>query len=229
MDFKTKNFDVAYDAYYTAINSRLKDEMSILEIGGGAHPSVKDRTRLNYYIVDPDQSELNKAPDDIIKIKGIVQDLSTAMKFDLIISKMVLEHVENPNSFHSHVLNLLNPDGKVIHFFAGRHSIPSLVNRMLPEYIGDSILKLLKNRDLNESPKYIAYYRKTLGHTEKQISYFRNLGYEFESYYSFVGHKYLRSIPILGYLEKVYSKFLTYMNVKKVATVALVILKKNKK
>ncbi len=223
---QTINFKHAYDTYFQECSKNLNANISILEIGGGAHPSIQNRENITYTIVDPDQSELNKAPDDVIKLKGIVQDLASNKKYDLIISKMVLEHVEDPDTFHQSVLGLLKQDGKVIHFFAGRHSLPALVNRMLPEFVGDTILKLLKNRDLEESPKYEAYYRRTLGHTKSQLEYFERLGYKIDSYSSFVGHKYLASIPILGAIEKGYTKCLTMIEAKKLATVALVVLKK---
>ena len=226
MNLRTINFKHAYDSYYKECRKNLNIYGSILEIGGGAHPSIQNRKNLDYSMVDPDQSELDKAPDDVIKLEGLVQDLDSVKKYDLIISKMVLEHVSDPDEFHNKVLQLLTPNGKAIHFFAGRHSLPALVNRLLPESVGDNILKLLRNRDLDASPKYEAYYKKTKGHTISQIEYFQNLGYEIESYFSFVGHKYLESIPILGYLEQVYSRLLTNMQVKHLATVALVVLKK---
>lgn len=222
----TSPFTEAYDSYYQTVKANTGKLFSVLEIGGGAHPSIKNRENLTYTMVDPDESELNKAPDDILKIKGMVQGIQPNQKYDLIISKMVLEHVEDPDTFHQSVLGLLKPNGTAIHFFAGRHSLPALVNRMLPEFVGDTILKLLKNRNLDESPKYEAYYRRTKGHTKSQIQYFKNLGFEIESYSSFVGHKYLIAIPIFGYLEKVYSNLLAKMNVKQLATVALMVLKK---
>ena len=226
MKLQTINFKHAYDSYYKLCGKYQMDNISILEIGGGAHPSTQNRENIDYSMVDPDQSELDKAPDDVIKLEGLVQDLDSVKKYDLIISKMVLEHVSDPDEFHNKVLQLLTPNGKAIHFFAGRHSLPALVNRLLPESVGDNILKLLKNRDLNASPKYEAFYKRTKGHTKSQIEYFQNLGYEIESYFSFVGHKYLESIPILGYLEQVYSRLLTNMRVKHLATVALIVLKK---
>jgi SAM-dependent methyltransferase len=228
MKIQTKNFKYAYDTYYKECSRNLAANTSVLEIGGGAHPSIQNRKNIIYTIVDPDHSELNKAPDDVIKLEGLVQDLDSAKKYDLIISKMVLEHVSDPDEFHDKVLQLLTPNGKAIHFFAGRHSLPALVNRLLPEFVGDNILKLLKNRDLSDSPKYEAYYKRSKGHTKSQREYFYNLGYEIESYFSFVGHKYLGSIPILGYLEQVYSRLLTNMKFKNLATVALVVLKKNR-
>jgi len=200
--------------------------LTILEIGGGAHPSIKNREGISYTIVDPDLNELEKAPSDIIKINNLVQNLPIDKKYDLIISKMVLEHVEDPDSFHTKVLQLLNDDGRAVHFFACRHSVPALVNRLLPELLGDLILRLLKNRDMTDEPKYKAYYRRTFGHTKDQLSFFESIGFQIKNYHSFVGHKYFQNIPILSSLEKHYTRYLVKKNLCKYATVALVELKK---
>jgi len=227
MNIKTSNFNIAYDSYYQSLQIASKEGHAILEIGGGAHPSIKHRSKFDYTIIDPDEKELAKAPEDVVKKKGTLQSLERDRKYDLIVSKMVLEHVEDPESFHKAVLHLLKPGGIAIHFYACRHSLPALINRLLPESFGDSILRLIGNRNLDDSPKYEAFYKRTKGHTEDQIEYFEKIGYIIEEYYSFVGHKYLKYIPILGFLEKIYTKTLVYLKLKSLATVALIVLSKN--
>lgn len=226
MDKKVANFNIAYDSYYNTINNYVFKNCRILEIGGGAHPTITDRTGLVYHVVDPDHKELSKLPADIIKIEGSIEDIALDERYDLILSKMVLEHIPNPDDFHSKVLQLLSSDGRAIHFFACRHSVPALVNRFLPEKWGESILRILKNRALDDSPKYEAYYRRTLGHTERQLQYFQKVGYGIEIYHSFVGHKYFKNIPLINLLERAYTTFLKRLELKNLATVALIVLKK---
>jgi len=226
VEVKTLPFDVAYDSYYKMINTALKAGLKVLEIGGGGHPSVADSANNDYTIVDPDVSELAKAPDAIRKINLPVEEVKSENEYDLIISKMVLEHIENPEAFHRHVYKLLSPGGKAIHFFACRHSLPALVNRLLPEYVGDLILKWLGNRNLQDSPKYQAFYRRTSAFNHSQVNFFEKIGFRIEKYYSFVGHKYFRKVPVLGFLEKQYSKALLQMNIKAISTVALIVLQK---
>tara|TARA_R110000737_G_C14594555_1_gene488129 strand:+ start:240 stop:938 length:699 start_codon:yes stop_codon:yes gene_type:complete len=225
---KTLSFDIAYDCYYDEFQHYIKPNMEVLEIGGGRHPSIKNRQSLNYTIVDPDSSELIKSPEDIKQINCTIQKLNKEIKYDLIISKMVLEHVEDPDSFHKQILELLKPSGKVIHFFACRHSLPALVNRLLPEAFGDMILRVINNRNLEESPKYEAYYRRTKGHVKNQIEYLLKKGYIINEYHSFVGHKYLQNIPFLGFLEKIYTKTLVYLKLKSLSTVSLIVLSRKK-
>ena len=226
MDLKTLSFDTAYDSYYHQIKKHVSPGIEVLEIGGGAHPSLIDRENISYSIVDPDSNELKKAPDDVVLINRPVENLDTNKKYDLILTKMVLEHIPDPDKFHTKVYQLLRSNGRAIHFFACRHSLPAFVNRFVSERIGELILKIIKNRQLEDSPKYEAYYRKTLGHSRRQLSYFEKLGYNIETYHSFVGHKYFNRIPILKQIEQLYTWLLVQLQMKSLATVALVVLTK---
>ena len=225
-DFSAQYFDQAYPSYYDLVESYSEEIRTILEVGGGAHPTLSDRSDVIYTIIDPDTEELEKAPADCHRINAKIQTNKGKEKYDLILSKMVLEHVENPDSFHQNVLNLLNEQGRAIHFFACKNSLPAWANRILPEGIGAILLKLLKNRDTKNHPKYPAYYRRTLGGVKKQIKYFESQGYEVLEYRSYVGHKYFKSIPVLKQLEQLYTHLLVLLNMKSLATVALVVLKK---
>jgi len=226
LDLKTLSFDIAYQSYYDEIRKSISTNVEILEIGGGAHPSLAERENQSYTVIDPDKNELEKAPLDIVKINLSLEEINTEKQYDLILTKMVLEHVQNPIAFHHKVNEILKPNGKAIHFFACRHSIPSFVNRILPEFLGDGILRMLGNRNLKDSPKYPAYYLKTKGHSRSQINFFEKLKFKVEKYHSFVGHKYFRKIPVLGLLEKLYTKLLLLLGLKSLSTVALVVLQK---
>lgn len=226
MEVKVHLFDNAYDSYYSEIEHSLFPGMEVLEIGGGAHPSVMDRQDINYTIIDPDSNELAKAADDVEKINSLLEDLNVDKQYDLVLTKMVLEHVKEPTLFHEKVYEILRPGGKAIHFFACRHSIPAFVNRILPEYIGDSILKKLGNRDLSDSPKYPAFYLKTKGYSKRQVNFFNSLQFTVEKYQSFVGHKYFKKFRIIGFIERLYTKLLYHLKLACLSTVALVVLKK---
>jgi SAM-dependent methyltransferase len=228
MNKKVANFNKAYDAYFSSIKNCVLLKHSILEIGGGAHPSFENRSNISYTIVDPDSKELNKSPKDVHKLNLTIEQMDSQQQYDLIISKMVLEHIPSPDEFHEKVFQLLKPNGKAIHFFACRHSIPSFVNRVLPEFMSDALLRLLQNRNTEDYPKYPAYYKRTNGGVTSQIKYFEGLGYEVDAYNSYVGHKYFQSIPILKQLEQLYTWVLVQLKMKSLATVALVILKKKK-
>ena len=213
--------------FYKDIRRYLRKGMRVLEIGGGAFPAVEDRRGIEYYIADPDERELAKAPDDVVKLQCKIQELSLNKKFDLILSKMVLEHVEDPDSFHKKVISLSAENGVIVHYYACHYSIPSIANLLLPEKVGEYILsKILKNRDTHVMPKYPAYYRRTRGHIGSQTKYFRLIGYDIVAFYTYVGHRYFYRFPIIYFFERVYTTLLYKLKAIGLATTAIVILQK---
>ncbi|MDF1694613.1 MAG: class I SAM-dependent methyltransferase [Saprospiraceae bacterium] len=226
----TEDFKYSYTSYYSFISKSFDNHIKkkVLEIGGGAHPSITERSNLKYTIIDPDPIELKKSPEDCYQICSTLQEYNEVGQFDLIISKMVLEHVEEPDSFHEKARRVLKDNGTIIHFFACRHSIPAMVNRLLPESFGNALLRVLKNRNTEAHPKYPAFYKRTKGGVKSQIQYFENLGFSIQTYNSYVGHKYFQSFPVLKQLEQLYTWILVQLKMKSLATVALVVLKKKK-
>lgn len=219
-------FYSSYSDFYNYINNLSLSGSEVLEIGGGAHPSIKDRQEISYTIVDPDTDQTDLAPKDV-KIENCrVQSLDSSNKYDIVISKMVLEHIEDPLSFHSSVYELLRPGGRAIHFYACKYSLPSIVNRILPEKLGELILKKIENRELNESPKYPAYYINTQGSRDELKRFYGNMGYTIETINFYLGHTYLKNVPVLNILERFYSYILYKAKLKTMASVSLLILKK---
>lgn len=90
-----------------------------------------------------------------------VQDCNT--KYDLILSKMVMEHLESPDEFHQNLKSLMHKDTVVIHFFATKYSLSSMLNLILPDRISDFIVYQLQGRDPHSSGKFKSYYRKCFG------------------------------------------------------------------
>ena len=219
------DFNLAYKSYYDRLIAHVMKGDSVLEVGGGSSPSLENMEGIKLTVVDPVIST-----DDTSKnykvVSSSVEHWVTRDQFNLVCSKMVLEHIEDPTSFHKRIFALLKPGGKAIHFFACRNSLPSLVNRMLPESMGRKILTALKNRNLDAEPKFKAYYKKTKPFSSELKQFYENLGYEIVGYDSFLGHKYFREYLILGALEKLYSKLILKFKLSGLATVALLELQK---
>lgn len=219
----------AYGMFQDLVQELAVPGIKILEIGGGARPALKDRSRVEYAVVDPDAQELSKCPADVLQLKGTVQSLPSNEKYDLIISKMVLEHVEDPDSFHQHSLALLKKEGTVLHFFACKNSLPAIANRILPEWLAAKVLRAIGNRNLTEQPKYEAFYRNVGGPSQRQIDYFSAFGYEVLRYNGFVGHRYFRDIIVLASLERIYTNMLYKLKAKSLCTAAIVLLGNKKR
>ncbi len=220
---EVKPFISAYDDYEKLI-ATIPADAFILEVGVGAFPSVTNNK--NYYCLDPDGSELSKLKH-CNKVNCTLEEYSTSLRFDFIVSQMVLEHVENPFDFHRKALSLLKPNGKVIHFFACGKSIPSIINSLIPENWSDFILRKINSRDVDNEPKYIGHYLWTDIFNEKIINNYVDLGYSIFQQSVYIGHNYLHSVPFLRILENVFSMISYKLKWKHSASVALLVLGNN--
>jgi uncharacterized UPF0146 family protein len=177
----------------------------VCDVGGGANPAVAldyiARTGLSYVLLDASESELAKAPSAYTKVVADIcaPTLEVEGEFDLVITRMVAEHVSDPLSFHRNVRSLLNADGRVFHFFPTLYSLPFVLNRVLPSSLSDRILGVIQSgRDPTGSHgKFPVYYRWCRGPTRRQIRRLEAVGYIVEEYVGLMGHGYFRKLPPL--------------------------------
>jgi SAM-dependent methyltransferase len=205
----------------------------ICDVGAGARPGlppdVVRRRKLEYVLLDISEEELAKAPDAYAKIRADVTaaDLGTDEKFDLVVSRMVAEHIQHPVRFHRNVNRLLVANGRAFHFFATLYSLPFVVNRLLPRGISYDILQLLRPGPAKERPKFRAYYRWCRGPTGRQMRRFADIGYEVEEYLGFFGHNYYAKASPIQHLENLIARTLVRRPVPLLTSFAYVVLRNN--
>jgi len=203
-------------------NARISDLVKqekckrILEIGAGKNPYFKpefiSENNLSYTIVDVD---VNLKRNDNY-YKSVVVDLTQKTcdlgeleaEYDLIFSRMVLEHIENPEFFHTNTLRLLQKDGFVFHFFATKYSVHTIFNLVLPEFLTDFLVFSFQTRYKKSHNKYKAYYKWCYGPTKKNRRRLENIGYRILEYKGFVGHHYMNRYRILDVIENGWNKLL---------------------
>lgn len=179
----------------------------VLEVGAGANPlfpeSFLDTHGLTYTAFDISAAELEKAPARYHKLVG---DICTYQPkggeaFDFVFSRMLAEHVSDGAAFHKNVFQLLAPGGRAFHFFPTLWAPPFLINRLVPEQLAASIVRLMQpTRDLaGHQVKFPAYYNWCRGPTRGQLARLRQIGYHVDKYVGFFGHRgyYLRFGPLL--------------------------------
>lgn len=227
------SIDDAWKTFDTLIINYIKEKKRprVLEIGGGANPIISKefvkKYNVDLTVVDIASEELEKSRDDYFK--SIILDLTLQSlndKFDLICSKMVLEHLSDPAALHSNVLTMLEPDARVIHFFATKYGLPSIMNLFLPERISEFIVYKLQKRNANKNGKFIAYYKDCFGPTVKSSRKFRSYGYQIIDYYGFLGHDYLSKMKVLRNLEELWNMLVMRFNSPMLTSNAIIILKK---
>jgi len=203
---------------------------SILEIGAGPNPCIEqkivEQNNIEYHLNDYAASELNKGNNNYRKIPGNFLDVGLPQKYDLITSKMVLEHVSNPRAFHKKAYDYLNPGGIAIHFFATLYSAPAVLNLILPEFISDQLVKWGQNRNPEFHGKFPAKYHWCRGPIKGYHRQFEQLGFTVLEQRGYVGHGYLSTRRNLYKIEKLYSKMLLKLNNPLFCSNTILILKK---
>jgi uncharacterized UPF0146 family protein len=202
-----KAYREGWDAHLDRIHRLIEatGATRVCDVGGGANPAVAldyiARTGLSYVLLDVSESELAKAPSAYTKVVADITapTLEIEGEFDLVITRMVAEHVSDPLHFHRNVRSLLNVDGRAFHFFPTLYSIPFVLNRLLPTSLSDRILSVIQSgRDPTGCHgKFPVYYRWCRGPTKRQINLLESVGYIVEEYVGIMGHAYFRKLPPL--------------------------------
>src|SRR5438445_7139641 len=154
------------DPFDAHIRPHLRPGVRVLDVGAGAEPVIPPHARpfgCTYTGLDIDPGELQKAPrgsyDD-----AIVADATKFMpcleeQFDLVVSWQVLEHVPSLQDALENCYRYLRPEGALVALFSGRFALFAIVNRLVPDRVGEFAMERLLGRD----PETIfhAFYDRT--------------------------------------------------------------------
>ena len=204
----------------------------ILDVGGGANPLLPSdfvaAHDLDYTIWDLSESELEKAPACYRKV---VQDIAAAslprsQEFDLIVTKMLAEHIRDGMRLHQNIFALLSNGGTAVHFFPTLYTLPFVVNRIVPERLASRLLDLFWPRDRHQHAKFPAYYSWCRGPTKASLRRLERLGYDVIEYKGCFGHDYYRRIPLVRRWHRHVTRFLLRHPTPYLTSYACVIVRK---
>jgi SAM-dependent methyltransferase len=208
----------------------------VVDIGGGANPLVSlDFVRthgITYTILDISADELAKAPDGYETMQADIgaPDLTVDGEHDLVISKMLAEHIDDAESFHRNVYALLRPGGRAIHLFPTLYAPPFVVNRLVPERLSRSMLRRVSGHERvhrGELRKFPAYYHWCRGPSPRQLARFERLGFEVERYVGYFGSTaYFTRFPRLARTDDAIARWLVDHPAPWITTYARVTLRK---
>lgn len=100
--------------YEKALRQYLSQPIQILELGAGTGELAPDRQyrKAKVWGVDPDERIKENANIDVAKV-GMIEDVDFQKEsFDLICSRFVFEHIEDPVEILNHLYPWLKNDGK---------------------------------------------------------------------------------------------------------------------
>jgi SAM-dependent methyltransferase len=185
-------------------------DADILELGGGRRPSFPladmPSNLKSYTVNDISEAELSLVPDGYDKACFDVAGDASGFegRYDVVFSRFLAEHVKDGGAMHRNVHKVLKPGGVAFHLIPTLYALPFVINRMLPERIGQKVLDVFSSRR-EISPKFPAYYSQCYGDTPAMRRLFNGIGYERVEIRNFYGHFYYEQIPGLRDLEKWFS------------------------
>jgi hypothetical protein len=207
---------------------------SILEVGGGRNPTLAPAAvsaqGLAYTVNDLDQSELDLVDP---AYRRLCFDMSVALPaeiadehFDLVFSRMVNEHIVDGEAYYRNIFGLLRPGGLTVHFFATFYTMPSLVNRFLPEPVSARLKAFSFARTEHEYEKFPARYSWCRGPSAAMVRRFRQIGFEVEDYRGYFGHGYYSRIRALHAIELAKTRWLITHPVSALTSYAVLALRR---
>lgn len=210
--------------------------LSVCDFGGGANPvlSLEDIARfgVRYLVVDASAEELAKTSPGYttarIDVTAPAVDLP-GEPFDLVVSRFVAEHVEDPVAFHAAVRHALRPGGFAAHFFPTLPSPPYVVNRLLigrgSRRLADLLQPGLRCQE-GQLGKFRGYYRWCEGPTRRQYRRYESVGFEVVDYIVLVGHRYYERFPAVQRAADALSRRVIGLRSPALATYACVVLRR---
>jgi SAM-dependent methyltransferase len=205
----------------------------VAELGGGANPFVAGDNwdfAQHRVVIDISPGELAKAPNNVeTREADLSHPISDGLNsYDLVFSKMLCEHLHDARTFHQNCFNLLRPGGLSVHFFPTLYTVPFVLNRLMPEKAGISLLRKIQpgRLELGNLDKFPAYYRWCSGPTQRAVKRFESVGFEVEDWSATFGHTYYKVIPPLDSLEQSKTRFLFRHPVPALTSFAVVVLRK---
>jgi len=176
----------------------------VCDLGGGANPVLSSdyvqQRGIEYTVLDICKEELDKVPVAYTKVVHDIMssEIPPCGPFDLILTKMLAEHIPDGEIFHKNIYKMLRKGGIAVHFFPTLYALPFLLNRWSPEWMGRALLKVLAPRDRYQHDKFPARYSWCRGPTRSMQRRLEKLGYEIIEFWGLYGHRgyYLR-IPFM--------------------------------
>ena len=210
----------------------------ILEIGVGSNPLFPseyiNENQINYFINDISPYEIEKIKDR--SSYGVFTcDLSKKINpvalpkdsFDMVMSRMVNEHVKDSHTYFENIFNILKPGGITIHSFSGLYTMPFLINFILPDVITDFFISAFTRRNSDRHSKFKAYYSWCRGPSKLMQRNFLSIGYEIIEFVGYFGHLYYKKkLPVLHKLEMLKADLLCKHPVSHLCSYGHIVLKK---
>ena len=222
-----------YDLYKPIIDELNSENKTILDIGGGKAPLYPASD--NYFVNDIDSNELSFLENHKTALFDVCGEIPKDYyeKFDLIIAKMVLEHLPSGKKYFENVKKMLKPDGLSITFSPTLFSLPFVINYILPNKLSNYLFYIVTNKKQSEIidnkkkvTKFPAIYSYccSMNWNTRRI---KNLGFTDVKVIPIYGHNYFKfRFKTLHKINTMIANFCRKYNLTFFSSFALTIVKK---
>jgi SAM-dependent methyltransferase len=225
-----------YEGLVVDIANRLNFR-DVCEIGGGRDPmfdaAAAKARNLDLIVNDIDQGELELTPAGLrtarFDVAGDLSEIGGASDlYDMMISRMVFEHIDGVPRAWRNMHRLLRPGGIGLAFFPTLYSWPFLLNHLIPERASRAIVHaLFPNRaDDGGDPKFPALYDHCVASERKIRRMMDPIGFSDVHIMPFWGHGYLDRIPVAREIDAALNRLAAAANTRLVTTYAFVLVRK---
>lgn len=229
----------AWDHYEKTVVALSRDFglRRVCEIGGGRDPSFSAAEAhahgFDLIVNDIDPGELALTPQGLETVCfDITGDLSRAEaqrgSFDLMISRMVFEHLHDVRKAWENIHALLAPGGVALAFFPTLWAPVFALNHVLPEKASRAIVHALfpARRHGGDDPKFPAIYDWCRGNPAILTPMLNEAGFRDVHVQPFWGHGYFKRMPGLKQADHALNWFTAKTGITFVTTYAYVIVRK---
>ena len=227
-------------ANYKETIVRLSTEYGLnrhLEVGGGRDPlfSPLEARRLDLDITlnDISAKELALAPPAFRKLHCDIAADDTMRHvetdaYDLVYSRMVMEHVRSARTLWANQHAMLAPGGVALAFFPTLYAPAFALNRAVPERMSSAIVaRLFPDRhDDGDNPKFPAFYDNCYGSTEHFEDMLGAIGFRRVLVLPFYGYSYFHRLPGLRQLDAAFTRLVRERDWRTFTSFAYVIAEK---
>ena len=231
----------AWDHYETTILA-LAHQFGlrrVCEIGGGRDPLFTARQAahngIDLIVNDIDAGELALTPQGLetarFDIAGDLSEPDVARGgYDLMVSRMVFEHVHDVERAWTNIHALLAPGGVALAFFPTLWAPVFALNHVLPEKASRAIVHALfpNRRDDGGDPKFPAFYDWCRGNRSTLTPMLNRAGFTDVHIQRFWGHGYFDRMPGLKQLDHVFNAAAAKIGWELVTTYAFVVVRKDR-
>lgn len=211
----------------------------VCEIGGGRDPlftaEQAKRRGIDLTVNDIDAGELALTPAGLKTARfDIAGDLSEPAiergGYDLMVSRMVFEHVADVEQAWTNIHALRAPGGVALAFFPTLWAPVFALNHVLPEKASRAIVHALypARRAGGDDPKFPAHYDWCRGSRAKLEPMLRRAGFDDIHVQRFWGHDYFKRMPGLRQADHAFNAVAAKIGWDFVTTHAYVVVRKSR-